>query len=294
MSDLELVSFRLLIDRVVDPARRHFRQLFPPIAAPLAVAGLVLSLVQTTWLIGSGESFDEGSGLPVMAVLGSGCLLGAVFMVIYSLGFSALLVGSLDAVAGRTVDMRRAWLFPFRPPVLATLVVVAMANLLSFMMLLLPALYVVPILAFVLPVMVEEGRFGFAAIRRSVQLVHWNPTGRWRDSVWLQTLVLLLIGLAVNYALTFAVQLPFVLVQQVLIFRDAAAGELGDPAALMAEMLWLQLPTQILTACATAASWLYWTCGIALLYREVRRRREAEDLRQAIDELTGESDPGGW
>ena len=246
----------------------------------------MLALVQSSWLISGGESLEE-----MMTVVTGGCLLFVVALAAYGLGFSALLVGSLDAVAGRPVDMRRAWLFPFRPPVLATLVVVAMANFLSFMMFLLPALYVVPVLTFVLPVMVEEGRFGFAAIRRSVELVHWNPTGRWRDSVWLQTLVLLLIGLVVNYAVTFAVQLPFVVVQQVMFFRDAAAGELGDPAQLMAQTWWLQLPTQILTACATTASWLYWTCGIALLYREVRRRKEAEDLERAIDELTGGSDP---
>ncbi len=287
MNDLDLVPFRLLIDRVVGPARHHFRRLFPPIAVPLAVAGLMLALVQTTWIVGAGEDFEEGA----MAVIGSGCLLFVVYLAAYSLGFSALLVGSLDAVAGRPVDMRRAWFFALRPPVLATLVIVATASSLAFMMFLLPALYVVPALTFVLPAMVEEGRLGFDAIRRSVELVHWNPTGRWRDSVWLQTLVLLAIGLVVNYALTFTVQLPFVVIQQVLFFRDAAAGELGDPAALMGQTLWLQLPTQVLTACATTASWLYWTCGISLLYREVRRRKEAADLGQAIDQLTGESEP---
>ncbi len=294
MNDLDLIPFRLLIDRVVGPARRHFRRLFPPVAAPLAVAGLMLALVQTTWIVGAGEGFEEGgSGLPAMAVIGSGCLLFVVYLAAFSLGFSALLVGSLDAVAGRAVDMRRAWLFALRPPVLATLVIVAVASFLAIMMFFLPALYVVPALTFVLPAMVEEGRFGFDAIRRSVELVHWNPTGRWRDSVWLQTLVLLAIGLVVNYALTFTVQLPFVVIQQVMFFRDAAAGELGDPAALMGQTLWLQLPAQVLTACATTASWLYWTCGISLLYREVRRRKEAADLRQAIDQLTGEGDPGG-
>ena len=37
---------------------RTFVELFPPVAVPLAVAGLMLALVQTTWILGAGE--DSG------------------------------------------------------------------------------------------------------------------------------------------------------------------------------------------------------------------------------------------
>lgn len=281
MNDLDIVPFRQLIDRVTEPARRHFRRLFLPVALPLAFAGLLLAILQGGW-----PTADIGSAADSALSFGFFFLLVAGFFTAYSLAFSALLVGSLDAVSGRGVDMRRAWLFPLRPRVLATLVIVAALDFLSAMMCLLPAFYVVPVLAFVLPVMVEEERFGFDAIRRSVELAHFNPTGRWNDRVFLQALVLLAIGLVINYAVTLAVQLPFVVIQQILIYREAAAGEI-DPAELLAGSMWIQVPAQILTAFASAASWLYWTFGISLLYREVRRRREAGDLAQAIAELSG-------
>ena len=183
--------------------------------------------------------------------------------------------------------MGRAWLFAVQPRVFGTLIVVSVANTLSVLMCLLPAVYVVPILTFVLPVMVEEDRYGWAAIRRSYELAHYNPTGRWTDSAWLQILVLLSVGLVINYAVSLLVQLPFLVAQQIVIFRDAASGQMSDPATLMAGMLWLQIPAQILSALATAATWLFWTFGVGLLYREIRRRKEGRDLQRAIDELTG-------
>ncbi len=289
-TDLDLIAFRILIDRVVVPARRHFRQLFLPVAVPLALAGLLLAVIQAGWFqgaLGGAETFPD-LGL----MFGGMLLMVTVFAAAYGLGFSALMVASTDAVAGRTVSMWRAWLFPLRPAVLATLIIVAVADFLAVMMCFLPALYVVPVLTFVLPVMVEERRFGFAAIRRSVELVHSNPTGRWSDSVWLQTLALLTIGMVINYAVTITAQLPFLVVQQILVFREVAAGGAGDPASLMAGMMWLQVPAQILSAFATAAAWLYWTFGVAMLYREVRRRNEAEDLQRAIGEITGALEAG--
>lgn len=287
MSELDLLSFRLLLDRVVEPARRHFRRIFPPIAVPLAAAGLLLVVVQVGWT----QSLFGATSFPDIGVMfGAILLLLLVFFVAYGLGFSALSVGSLDAVAGRPVDMRRAWIFPLRPRVLGTLIVVGVLDLLSLMMCVAPAVYVVPILSFALPVMVEEERFGIDAIRRCFELAHFNPSGRWTDSVWLQSLVVLIVGLVINYAVTFAVQLPFAVAQQVLVFRDAASGQVSDPAQLMAGMMWIQVPAQILNALATAAAWLYWTFGYALLYREVVRRKEAGDLEQAIEELVGEKE----
>ena len=52
-------------------------------------------------------------------------------------------------------------------------------------------------------------------------------------------------GLLINYAATFAVQLPFLIVQQVLMFREIAAGQ-TDTAVLMESMAWLQVPSQAL------------------------------------------------
>ncbi len=284
MSELAPASFRLLLDRAVESARRHFRHLFLPTALPLAACGVLATVFQIGWvktLMGGG---DLSQVLPM--ILGM-FLLVVVLIAVYGLGFGALFVASMDAVAGRPVSMVRAWRFVIRPAVFGTLIVVTVLNFLSLILCLVPAIYVTPVLTFTLAVMIEEDLYGWAAIRRSAELAHHNPTGRWTDSAWLQTLVLLIVGMVISYAVSLTVQIPFLVTQQIIVFRDAASGQISDPAALMASTLWLQAPAQVLGAFATAATWLYWTFGISLLYREIRRRREAGDLRQAIDELTG-------
>lgn len=285
--DLELTPFRYLIDRVPEAARAHVRQLFWPIAGPLMAVGLLTITFQSSLmsdLVAQPESLGAAG-----AAFGGIFLMVAALIGVYMLAFSAMMVGSTDALYGHPVDMVRAWKFPLRLPVLATLVVVAAAHVVSLMMCLLPALYVVPVLIFVLPVMIVERRFGFDAIRRSVELAHFNPSGRWTGSVFWRLLAFLTVAMVINYALTFTVQLPFVVVQQILFFRDAAAGTVMDPAQMMAGSVWLAVPAQILTALATTAVWLYWAFGVAMLYRETRRGKEAEDLQRAIDELTGEA-----
>lgn len=289
MSDLDPTSFRVLLDSILEPARRHFRRVFLPVAAPLAACGVVATLIQVAWLGALSGGGEIGGLLPM---LGGVFLLSAGVLAIYVLAFCALLVASLDALAGRPVEMGRAWRFALAPRVFGTLAVVAVACALSFMMCLLPALWVLPTLAYAVPAMVEEDLYGWAAIRRSAELAHDNPTGRLRDSAWLQTLVLLAVGMVVNFAVSLAVELPFVAAQQVLVLRDAVSGAGTDPAVLLASTLWLQVPAQILSALATAATWLFWTFGIGMLYREIRRRREGGDLRRAIDELTGAATGG--
>ena len=287
MNNLDPASFRLLLDRVIEQARPHFRRLFLPTAVPLAACGMMATMLQIGWvktLLGG----DIGQLLPMVAGM---FLLVVAILAVYGLGFGALCVASMDAVAGRPVAIGRAWLFVIKPAVFGTMIVVAVANFLSLILCVMPAFYVIPVLTFTLAVMIEEDLYGWAAIRRSAELAHYNPTGRWADSAWLQILVLLMVGTVINYVVSLTVQLPFVIAQQIIVFRDAASGQIsGDPAELMASTLWLQAPAQVLGAFATAATWLYWTFGVSLLYREVRRRKEAGDLRRAIDELTGTAD----
>ncbi len=286
MSELAPASFRLLLDRVVESAKVHFRHVFLPTALPLAVCGVLATMFQIGWiktLMGD----DLGEAVPMAASM---FLIMIIIMVVYALAFGALFVASMDAVAGRPVSFARAWRFVIEPSVFGTLIVVTILCFLSLIMCVVPAFYAMPILAYTLAVMVEEDRYGWAAIRRSAEIAHHNPTGRWTDSGWLQTLVLLIVGLIISYAVGFTVQTPFLIMQQLMVFRDAASGQITDPATLMAKTLWLQAPAQVLGSFATAATWLYWTFGISLLYREIRRRKEGDDLQQAVDQLIGASD----
>lgn len=283
MNDLDLIPFRVLLDHVVVPARRHLRKTLLATAVPLALTSVAMAAVQVRWtqvaLSPDPDNLDEYfTGL--VLIMG----ISLVTLFIFFMAFSALMVASTDAVAGREVKMTKAWTFVLRPPVFLTLVLTSFFNLLALMMCFFPALYVVPLLSFTVPVMVEEKRFGLDAIRRSIELVQFNPTGRLAHSPWIQTLAVVVVGTLLTYAASMTVQLPFAIAQQILVFRDT----LTNPEAALENMgavFWLQLPASLLGALTTSITWLYTTFGICVLHGELRRRREAPDLVQAIDEL---------
>jgi hypothetical protein len=109
--------------------------------------------------------------------------------------------------------------------------------------------------------------------------------------------VLLVVGMLLSQVISFTVQMPLVFVQQLFVFREAAAG--ADPNALLydARWLWLQVPATLLGSLAQSAVVLYLSFGMALLYFDVRRRREGYDLEAALDELEGRTPASsfqGW
>jgi len=288
VSGLAPLSFRQLVDRVPRAALPHLRTTLLPVALPLATAGVFLAVLQSRWSRSLTTATDPGEVFGGMFVFFAAAM---AVLAAYGLGFAVLQVASVDAVAGRPVSMIRAWLFTLRPTVLLTLLVVYFLDAVAIMTCFVPALYVVPVLSLVVPVMVEEERRGFGAIRRSVTMAHTNPTGRLQDSGFIQLLALMAIGTVINYAISLVTQGPFLVVQQIVIFRNAASGDPVSEAAVLSELLWLQVAGQIVGAFASVAVWLYWTFGLAMLYRELRRRREGSDLHRAIDELTGDA-PG--
>lgn len=288
MKDLALLSFRQLIDHVITLAKRHFRSLFLPVAVPLGISALTVVVLQSWWVkVLGGLQAEQDLGV-FFGAFGLFMLVIFLVLMVQFFLYQSLAVAALDAVAGRPVSLRRGFRTVLRPHILLTLLAVGVVVMFSFLMCLLPALYVVPASTFVLPAMVEEERRGIDAWKRSLDLVHFHPTGRFLDSPLLQTGVLLFVGFLLSSVATMVVQWPFVIAQQILIFRDAASGALADPHTMMSNTgWWLQVPAQVLGAMTTAMAWLYWTFGVALLYREIRRRREGRDLEEAIDALVG-------
>jgi hypothetical protein len=282
VNELDLIPFRTLLDHVVVPARRHVRETLVPIGLPVAVMSVATAVYQVRWsqsaLVTAPD--DLGSFFAGCVVL---MLLLALTWFVLGMAFNALTVAAMDAVSGREVRMARAWGFVFRPPVFATLVLVGLLDTLSVCAFVLPALYVVPLLSLTLPAMVDEGLVGFDALRRSAELVRFNPTGRLVHSPWLQVFLLLLVGAVLNYAANLVVQMPFVVVQQLLFLRETFSGP--EAADAMRVALWLQLPASLLGALASAVTWLYSAFGICLLFRELRRRKEAPDLEEAVERL---------
>jgi hypothetical protein len=53
----------------------------------------------------------------------------------------------------------------------------------------------------------------------------------------------------------------------------------------MGRWIWLQVPAQFLSALARMAIYIYSAFGIALLFADIRGRKEGIDLRPEIDAL---------
>lgn len=277
------MPFRVLIDEAVRYARRHFRSIYPAVAIPVALSATLVAVFQALWfsrLTGSVESanpMDLAGGCATIAIA---LVMGVVTM----FGYWALHVAALDVLAGRPVDMRRAWAFAFRPAVLGTNILTGLAVMAAFIACILPGFYVLPLLFFVLPVMVTEARFGTDALSRSAELTKWSPTGRILDSALAKALLLLILTIALSYVLAMLIALPFQLPMYIDMFRSAAAGE--EPSLeRMGLWMWLQVPAQLLSALVNTALVLYTGFCSAMLFADTRGRKEGTDLRTAFDQV---------
>ena len=97
--------------------------------------------------------------------------------------------------------------------------------------------------------------------------------------------VVMFVAGLLGYAANMMVQLPFMVVQQVVLMRQVMGGGRPDPARMMQTMMLLQVPSQVLTALVNAAVHLYSSFGLALLFFDVRQRKEGLDLEVAVARL---------
>src|SRR5215831_13002151 len=101
--------FLVLLDEAMRWTRRHFRAIYPVTAVPIALLSAATVAAQVTWF-----QPDFAAAADPFAMLAR---MGKFLLVTAPLGFAswlaqvALQVGTVDAAAGRAVDMRRAWLF---------------------------------------------------------------------------------------------------------------------------------------------------------------------------------------
>jgi hypothetical protein len=272
------MPFRFLLDEAVWQARRHFRAIYPAIAIPVTLLATTVAVAQAVWF--SHLKQDLGSlGTPFLNPGYMGLIL--VYSALLMVAYNTLQVAAFDAVAGRPVDLRRAWRFTLRGRVLGTLVLWHVATLASVFCCCLPALAVTPLLVLVPAVMADEGRFGFQALSRSARLTGYFPPGRWWESPLVKALLLLMVSILLIYLTGLLVSLPFQVPLYIGMFRRAAAGE--DITQGFSSLVWLQVPAQFLSSLASTAIYLYFSCGIALLFHDTRGRREGSDLRAEIE-----------
>jgi hypothetical protein len=276
--------FRLLLDEAVRWTRRHFRAIYPATAIPAALLSACAVAAQA--IVQRPEALATADPYAALANMGKYFLIALPIILAGWLVQLAMQVATLDAVAGRGVDMQRAWRFVLSPPVVGTELLrglVMTVSLLTCCCLLPSILYVFPVLSFTMPVMVEERTYFVPALKRSMELARFNPRRRFLELPWVRVLAVALVGFLLQLLASFIVGLPVGAGQTVSIFRRVAAGEpVRNPGVLLT---WGQAATQAVAALLNTAVSIYVVFVISLLYHDTRRRREGGDLAQAIAAL---------
>jgi uncharacterized membrane protein len=276
------VPFPVLLDDAVRWTRRYARMIYLPVAIPVAVLSGLAAAAQIAWQPPS----TMASADPWQSLVRIYSLLAALLplMLVVSVLYAAMTVAAVDAVAGRPVDVYRALRFVVRPRVLVTQLEVFLLEGAALLFCLFPALYVWPLVRMTVPAMADEGVTGFAAIGRSAQLAHHNPGRRLLTSPLVKILALMATVSVMSVLATSILQLPLIVVQVLVFLRKAASGE--DLPGWFSGFLWLQLPLRCLASLIVSMVYLYSSFATALLFFDLRARREGDDLRRAIAGMT--------
>jgi len=285
VSSPRIVTLRGLLDDAMRLTRSRFMTIYPVVVAPLLVVNAAVVVYQVRWMRSTyGGPAEPGAGFSgfgdMMVYLAVALAAGVVFW----LGNSIMLAAAVDAVAGRSVSMAACLSLVLRPRFVGTLVVLGVVVLAGSMLCLLPGVFLGVLFGLTVPVMVVEEKFGTAALGRSKDLILHNPQKAFSTHPWVRLFVITVVGGIISYALSMAVQLPFGIASQVLMFRSMAGGAEADAEPSTAWM-WLLYPQNILGTLATEAVVLYMCFAVALFYFDLRWRREGGDLEEALDEL---------
>ena len=280
------LPLRVLIDEAIRQLRRNFSTLFPAIAIPLAFLSVPLTFFYFKRFSTLSSFATESPALSdVLVAMGGIGLMFAGLMGAHYAAWGACILATMDAASGRPIDMTKSWLWVLRPRAIGTILLVMLCVVAGSLFCLVPGIYLAFLFSFVAPVMAAEGRFGVAALKRSAQLLHFNTRLGLGDNPMVKAFLLAMVAWILASAVSMLVQVPFALAQQIFLIRMASEGETPDPAAMMEAMAWFQLPGAALGSLANAALYLYVNLGMALLFLDVRRRREGADLDAVLLEL---------
>ncbi|HSS79468.1 MAG TPA: hypothetical protein VLV54_22295 [Thermoanaerobaculia bacterium] len=271
----------LLLDEGLRLTRAHIRAIFPAVALPVAVISTLAGIVQAIDLQGGIKGRTPS---PFMFWTPQVLIASGLMVLLSVVAYLAGQVAALDALAGRPLNMVRAWRFALRPSAWGTLLLSLLVILISFLFCVLPLFVVAPLLAFAIPVMVEEGRFGLRAFSRSAELALFNPSRRLAEHPIVKVLLLMVVSTLISYLAGLLVALPFQLPMFIDLLRKGLAGD-QDVTSVVARWVWLQIPAQFLSSLTTTAIYIYTAFGMALLYADVRGRKEGIDLRPEIEAL---------
>ena len=286
MSVTDPLDITRLLDEAVRLSRRHFRDVFLPVALPVAGAASVMSALQV------GMSMQRpGEGGPSILGLAAFVVALLVYLLVYMGGYAAMQSAALDAAAGRRVDMGAAWMTLARPSVLLTWLLVGLGVFAGLLCCMLPGMYLGLLWAMAIPVVLEERLAYAAALARSGELMRHNPVGGLGNHPMLHAFLLFFVGGILSYALSTLISLPMMAIIAFAAFRAASSGQAGDADQAMQAVMWIQVPVQFASALVQIAVQVFVTMGMALLYFELRRRREGDDLVAAIDTVGAGAPP---
>jgi len=153
---------------------------------------------------------------------------------------------------------------------------------------LLPGIFLALLFSLTVPVMVVEKIYGTTALARAAAIVRDNPEGQFATSPLLRVFLIMVIGYVLSAAVGLLIQIPLIIIQQVVMFRAAAEGQMADPVELMSKMALFQVPASFLNALAGTAVHVYMSFALSLFYFDLRRRQEGSDLEAAVREMEGQ------
>lgn len=289
MSELVLqpLTVTQLLDQAFKLSQRHFRPLYAPIAVPVSLASALIPLGQVALMrefarVDGRTGLDWGRLLPLAGFFAAMLLVALAVMI---LGNAALMVGATHAAAGRTVPMAEAWKSMTRPRAIGTLLLGFLYTGLGLLCCLVPGIYLMLAFSPLVAVMTEERVFGGKALARCRELMRFSPGGGFVEHPRVKAFLVLFVGALLGYALSFLVQLPLIVVQQLVMLRGVTAGTRADPAQMVTLMAWINVPSQMLGMLVQTGVQLYTSFGLVLLYLDVRRQKEGGDLEAAIRSL---------
>lgn len=281
----EPIPFRVLLDEAMKLTRRHFGTMYLLVAVPLALLAVVTVVLQTRYMremTGPGGAAAMFSGRGCITFMGS----LALSLILQGLTSGVLTSAAVDGANSRPIDMKAKWAFILQPRSIGTLLFSFVAIVAGFICFIVPGIYLMLGLSFVVPVMAAEGLFGSGALGRSWKLVRYNPHKGFLANTSTKVFLLYLVTGLIAYAINFFVQLPFTIMQGARMAHTIASGTAADPRAI-AGPVWVQMPSAILGSLVTTAVSIYASFGIVLLYLDVVRRKEGGDLAAAIDARFG-------
>ncbi|MCK6507141.1 hypothetical protein L6R53_27860 [Myxococcota bacterium] len=263
-----------------------------PMAAMILPVRLVAVAPSTigqalTWGVApqaAGPAFWLGTALTWLGALTSAVVMGALYAAV------AHQVGA--RLAGRPATTRESWAFALRPAVIATTAVVILLVALGWMMCFVPGLFAAALLGLTLPVMVEEGRLGGAALDRALELARHGRRGRWFTSTGALVMCAGFAWSMIGSAVGSLVTLPVGVMAAAVGVKAATSGEVGvDPMTMLPG--WLAVVTNLGTAVLAAPADLYLVAALALLHRRAVDLLEGRDLEAAIAGRSADAGTGG-